>query len=80
MEARIGSSIMERNGLRLTLGTMFIAHAALKYYVFTLPGTAQFFPLRLPAVLAYITQTLLRDGSYAVVNAPRARKLRQRFA
>ena len=27
---------------RLALGTMFIAHAALKYFVFTLPATAQF--------------------------------------
>ena len=42
--------------LRLALGTMFIAHALLKYYVFTLPGTAQFFQsLGLPAVLAYVT-------------------------
>jgi len=42
--------------LRLALGTMFIAHAALKYYVFTLPGTVQFFQsLGLPAVLAYFT-------------------------
>ena len=31
--------------LRLALGTMFIAHAALKYFVFTLPGTA---PARCP--------------------------------
>jgi len=28
--------------LRLSLGTMFVAHALLKYFVFTLPGTAQF--------------------------------------
>lgn len=42
--------------LRLSLGIMFIAHAALKYYVFTLPGTAQFFAsLGLPAALAYAT-------------------------
>jgi putative oxidoreductase len=42
--------------LRLALGTMFIAHAGLKYFVFTLPGTAQFFQsLGLPAVLAYFT-------------------------
>jgi putative oxidoreductase len=35
---------------------MFIAHALLKYYVFTLPGTAQFFQsLGLPAALAYLT-------------------------
>lgn len=42
--------------LRLALGTMFISHALLKYYVFTLPGTAQFFQsLGLPGALAYFT-------------------------
>lgn len=42
--------------LRLALGTMFIAHALLKYYVFTLPGTVQFFQsIGLPGVLAYFT-------------------------
>jgi putative oxidoreductase len=29
--------------LRVSLGTMFVAHALLKYFVFTLPGNAQFF-------------------------------------
>ncbi|HEX6156917.1 MAG TPA: DoxX family protein [Burkholderiales bacterium] len=43
--------------LRVTLGVMFIAHSLiLKYFVFTLPGTAQFFQsLGLPAALAYLT-------------------------
>jgi putative oxidoreductase len=42
--------------LRLALGAMFIAHALLKYYVFTLPGTAQFFgSLGLPPALGYLT-------------------------
>ena len=42
--------------LRLSLGTMFVAHALLKVFVFTLPGTVQFFQsLGLPAVLAYGT-------------------------
>ena len=42
--------------LRVALGAMFIAHALLKYYVFTLPGTAQFFQsLGLPGPLAYAT-------------------------
>ena len=42
--------------LRVTLGVMFIAHALLKYYVFTLPGTAKFFEsLGLPGPLAYLT-------------------------
>lgn len=42
--------------LRVSLGTMFIAHALLKYFVFTLPGTAQFFAsIGLPGVLGYVT-------------------------
>jgi putative oxidoreductase len=42
--------------LRITLGAMFIAHALLKYYVFTLPGTVQFFEsIGLPGPLAYFT-------------------------
>jgi putative oxidoreductase len=42
--------------LRVTLGVMFIAHALLKYFVFTLPGTVQFFAsLGLPATFAYGT-------------------------
>src|SRR3989304_8905081 len=42
--------------LRLALGVMFIAHALLKYSVFTLPGTVKFFEsLGLPGPLAYLT-------------------------
>jgi len=42
--------------LRVALGLMFIAHALLKYVVFTLPGTVQFFEsLGLPGPLAYLT-------------------------
>lgn len=42
--------------LRVTLGTLFVAHALLKYFVFTLPGTAQFFAsLGLPGALGYVT-------------------------
>jgi putative oxidoreductase len=42
--------------LRVALGAMFIAHAGLKYFVFTLPGTAQFFQsMGLPAALGYLT-------------------------
>jgi putative oxidoreductase len=41
--------------LRVTLGAMFIAHALLKYVVFTLPGTAQFFgSLGLPPAAGYL--------------------------
>jgi putative oxidoreductase len=42
--------------MRVSLGAMFIAHALLKYFVFTLPGTAQFFAsLGLPGFLGYAT-------------------------
>ena len=42
--------------LRVALGIMFIAHALLKYYVFTLPGTVKFFEsIGLPGPLAYLT-------------------------
>lgn len=43
--------------LRISLGVMFIAHSLiLKYFVFTLDGTVQFFEsLGLPAALAYLT-------------------------
>jgi putative oxidoreductase len=42
--------------LRVALGVMFIAHALLKYYVFTLPGTVKFFEsIGLPGALAYAT-------------------------
>lgn len=42
--------------LRLSLGVMFLAHGVyLKAFVFTLPGTAQFFAsIGLPALLAYV--------------------------
>ena len=42
--------------LRIALGAMFISHALLKLFVFTLPGTAQFFTsLGLPGALGYAT-------------------------
>lgn len=43
--------------LRVSLGVMYIAHSLiLKYFMFTLDGTAQFFAsLGLPATLAYLT-------------------------
>lgn len=40
--------------LRVSLGVMWIAHALLKLFVFTLPGTAQFFiSIGFPGFLAY---------------------------
>jgi len=42
--------------LRAGLGTMFVAHALLKYLVFTPAGTVQFFQsIGLPGSLAYAT-------------------------
>ncbi len=42
--------------LRLTLGGLFLAHAAMKIFVFTPAGTAQFFAgVGLPGALAYLT-------------------------
>ena len=54
--------------LRVALGAMFIAHALLKYYVFTLPGTAQFFQsLGLPAAAAYLTFWAELIGGVAIL-------------
>ena len=55
--------------LRVTLGVMFIAHSLiLKYFVFTLPGTAQFFEsLGLPGALAYVTFWAELLGGIALV-------------
>ncbi|WP_372824705.1 DoxX family protein [Polaromonas sp.] len=40
--------------LRVSLGVMWIAHALLKLFVFTLPGTAQYFEsIGFPGQLAY---------------------------
>jgi len=42
--------------LRASLGVLFLAHAALKIFVFTPAGTAQFFgSLGLPPALGYVT-------------------------
>ena len=42
--------------LRIALGSMFIAHALLKYLVFTPAGTVKFFEsVGLPGPLAYVT-------------------------
>ncbi len=60
--------------LRVSLGTMFIAHALLKYFVFTLPGTAQFFEsLGLPGVLGYATFAAELVGGVMLVLGVRTR-------
>ena len=41
---------------RITLGSILLAHGALKIFVFTIPGTVAFFgSLGLPAIVAYLT-------------------------
>lgn len=53
---------------RLGLGVMFIAHAALKVFVFTVPGTVQFFQSAgFPGALAYVTIAAELIGGAALV-------------
>lgn len=60
--------------LRLSLGTLFIAHALLKYFVFTLPGTAQFFTsLGLPGFLGYVTFAVELVGGVLLILGFRTR-------
>ena len=54
--------------LRTGLGVMFVAHALLKIFVFTLPGTVQFFQsIGLPGTLAYVTITAELVGGAMLV-------------
>ena len=54
--------------MRSSLGVMFIAHALLKYYVFTPAGTVGFFEsLGLPGPLAYVTMAAELIGGVLLV-------------
>ena len=60
--------------LRVSLGSMFVAHALLKYFVFTLPGTAQFFEsLGLPGALGYLTFAVELVGGVLLIAGVHAR-------
>ena len=60
--------------LRVALGIMFIAHALLKYVVFTLPGTVKFFEsLGLPGPLAYVTFAAELIGGLLILGGVYAR-------
>lgn len=62
--------------LRVSLGVMWIAHAALKLLVFTLPGTAQYFAsVGLPGFLAYPVFTAELLGGLALVFGVYARQV-----
>jgi len=54
--------------LRVSLGILFIAHGALKLFVFTPAGTVGFFEsLGLPAIFAYLTILAELGGGAALI-------------
>ena len=54
--------------LRVSLGAMFLAHVALKCFVFTIPGFVAYFgSLGLPAILAYGVIALELFGGIALI-------------
>lgn len=54
--------------LRVTMGVLFLAHVALKIFVFTPAGFVHYFDgLGLPAVLAYAVMALEVIGGFALV-------------
>ena len=62
--------------LRVALGVMWLAHASLKWFVFTLPGTAQFFDsVGLPGVLVYPVFTAEVLGGLALIVGVYARQV-----
>jgi putative oxidoreductase len=62
--------------LRVSLGTMWIAHALLKWFVFTLPGPAQFFAsVGFPGFLAYPVFAVELLGGIALVLGVYARQV-----
>lgn len=62
--------------LRISLGTMWIAHALLKLLVFTLPGTAQYFTsIGFPGFLAYPVFAAELLGGLALVLGIYARQV-----
>lgn len=62
--------------LRLALGVMWVAHALLKLFVFTLPGTAQYFnSVGFPGFLAYPVFAAELVGGIALVLGVYARQV-----
>lgn len=62
--------------LRISLGTMWVAHALLKWLVFTLPGTAQYFEsVGIPGLLAYPVFCVELLGGIALLSGFFARQV-----
>ncbi|MES2069063.1 MAG: DoxX family protein [Pseudomonadota bacterium] len=62
--------------LRVSLGVMWLAHALLKWLVFTLPGTAQYFhSVGIPGFLAYPVFALELLGGVALMMGFYARQV-----
>ena len=63
--------------LRISLGVMFIAHSVLlKYFTYTLDGTAQFFEsVGLPGFLAYVVFGMEAIGGILLVLGVRTREV-----
>lgn len=62
--------------LRVSLGIMWVAHASLKWFVFTLPGTAKFFEsVGVPGFLAYPVFAAELAGGLALVFGLYARQV-----
>ena len=54
--------------LRVALGTMFLAHAGLKVFVFTIPGTVQFFEsIGYPGFFAHLVILAEALGGVALI-------------
>ena len=54
--------------LRVALGIMFIAHASLKYFVFTMAGASGFFEsIGLPGFMAYVIAIIEVVGGIALI-------------
>ncbi len=62
--------------LRVSLGVMWVSHALLKWFVFTLPGTAQFFEsVGIPGFLAYPVFCIELIGGLALLSGFYARQI-----
>ncbi|PEH85991.1 DoxX family protein [Burkholderia gladioli] len=67
--AELGATV-----LRLVLGVLYLIHVGQKLFVFTLPGTVQFFvSIGLPGWLAYVTIAVELVGGLALLGGIQVR-------